>query len=185
MRPSTSWPTRSSSCRSSGCDLVVGLGGGSALGIAKCVAVAATNGVPVRDMVGHEKVPRPGLPSIVVSTTHVAGADTGSAAVMQIDAQTLEHGVIDSPYMLADVVINDPGLTLTMSPEATLDTCLDTLVTGIECLTGRQANPLSDLYSESIIRICGRVSPGGDRGRRDREAHPTLHSRPAWAAGRT
>ena len=160
--------------RSSGCDLVVGLGGGSAMDIAKCVAVAATNEVPVRQMLGHGLVPRPGLPKIVVSTTHVAGADTGSAAVLQIDEHTHEHGVVDSPYLLADVVINDPGLTLTMTPEATVDTCLDTLVTGIECLTGRQANPLSDLYSESIVRICARYLPAVVADGRDREARANL-----------
>ena len=156
--------------RSTGCDLVVGLGGGSAMDIAKCVAVAATNEVPVREMLGHGLVPRPGLPKIVVSTTHVAGADTGSAAVLQIDERTHEHGVVDSPYLLAEVVINDPELTLTMTPEATVDTCLDTLVTGIECLTGRQANPLSDLFSESILRICARYLPAVVADGKDREA---------------
>ena len=158
----------------SGCDMVIGLGGGSAMDIAKCVAVAATNDVPVRDMLGHGRVPRPGLPTIVVSTTHVAGADTGSAAVLQIDEQTHAHGVVDSPYLLADVVINDPELTLTMTPEATVDTCVDTLVTGIECLTGRQANPLADLYSESILRICAAYLPAVVADGKDREARYNL-----------
>ena len=154
--------------RSSSCDLVVGCGGGSAMDIAKCVAVAATNGTDLRGMVGHNRVARPGLPLIVLSTTHVAGADTGSAAVMRIDEKTHEHGAINSPFMLADVVINDPLLTMSMPPEATADTCVDTLVTGIECLTGTQANPVSDLFSESILEICNRymravVADGSDR----------------------
>jgi alcohol dehydrogenase class IV len=160
--------------RAAGCDLVVGLGGGSAMDIAKCVAVAATNDVPIRGMLGHGRVPRPGLPKIVLSTTHVAGADTGSAAVLQIDQDTHEHGVVDSPFLLADVVINDPELTLTMTREATLDTCVDTLVTGIECLTGRQANPLSDLYSESILRSCARYLPAVAADGKDREARANL-----------
>ncbi len=160
--------------RSSGCDLVIGLGGGSAMDIAKCVAVAATNELAVRDMLGYGRVPRPGLPKIVLSTTHVAGADTGSAAVLQIDPVTREHGVVDSPYLLAEVVINDPELTLTMTPEATVDTCLDTLVTGIECLTGRQANAISDLYSESILRICARYLPLVVADGQDREARYNL-----------
>jgi alcohol dehydrogenase len=160
--------------KASGCDAVIGLGGGSAMDIAKCVAVAATNDRPVRDMLGHGRVPRPGLPTIVVSTTHVAGADTGSAAVLQIDERTHEHGVVDSPYLLAAVVINDPELTLTMTPEATVDTCVDTLVTGIECLTGRQANPLSDLYSESILRICAAHLPAVVADGKDREARYNL-----------
>ena len=154
--------------------------------IAKCVAVAATNDVPVRDMLGHGRVPRPGLPPIVVSTTHVAGADTGSAAVLQIDEQTHAHGVVDSPYLLADVVINDPGLTLTMTPEATVDTCLDTLVTGIECLTGQAGEPAvrplqREHHPHLRPRTCRRWSPTA------RTARPgtTSRSRPAWAAGRT
>ena len=152
--------------------------------IAKCVAVAATNAVPVRDMLGHGRVPQPGLPEIVISTTHVAGADTGSAAVLQIDERTHEHGVVDSPYLLAEVVINDPELTLTMTPEATVDTCLDTLVTGIECLTGRQANALSDLYSARILQICARYLPAVVADGLARPA-PTSRSRPAWADGPT
>lgn len=160
--------------RAEGCDLVIGLGGGSAMDIAKCVAVAATNDVGVRDMLGHGRVPRRGLPKIVVSTTHVAGADTGSAAVLQIDEHTHEHGVVDSPFLLADVVVNDPELTLTMGAEATVDTCLDSLVTGIECLTGRQANVLSDFYSESIVRICTRYMPAVAADGSDREARYNL-----------
>ncbi len=160
--------------QSSTCDLVVGCGGGSAMDIAKCVAVAATNGTDLRSMVGHNKVARPGLPLIVLSTTHVAGADTGSAAVMQIDEKTREHGAINSPFMLADVVINDPLLTLSMPPEATADTCVDTLVTGIECLTGTQANPMSDLFSESILEICCRYLPVVVGDGSDREARYNL-----------
>ena len=125
-------------------------------------------------MLGHDQVPRPGLPKIVLSTTHVAGADTGSAAVLQIDERTHQHGVIDSPFLIADVVINDPLLTLTMSVEATTDTCLDTLVTGIECLTGTQANPLADFYSESILRICRRYVPVVVADGSDREARYNL-----------
>ena len=61
-----------------------------------------------------------------------------------------------------------------MTPEATVDTCVDTLVTGIECLTGRQANPLSDLYSESILRICAAYLPAVVADGKDREARYNL-----------
>ena len=67
-----------------------------------------------------------------------------------------------------------PMLTLTMTPEATVDTCVDTLVTGIECLTGRQANPLADLYSESILRICAAYLPAVVADGKDREARYNL-----------
>ena len=51
---------------------------------------------------------------------------------------------------------------------------MDTLVTGIECLTGRQANPLADLYSESILRICAAYLPAVVADGKDREARYNL-----------
>ena len=117
---------------------------------------------------------RPGLPLIVLSTTHVAGADTGSAAVMQIDEKTHEHGAINSPFMLADVVINDPLLTMSMPPEATADTCVDTLVTGIECLTGTAGEPSVRLVQREHPRDLQPVYARGDRRRLDREARYNL-----------
>ena len=71
--------------RADGCDLVVGLGGADALAVARCVAVAATNDVDVWGMLGHGRVPRRGLPTIMACTTCEAGADTGSAAVLRTD----------------------------------------------------------------------------------------------------
>jgi alcohol dehydrogenase class IV len=137
-----------------GCDLVIGCGGGSSIDIAKTVSLVATNGTDVRSMLGNDKVVKPGIPKIVINTTHVAGADVGFAAVLQIDEVTHEHGVIASPFVLPNVVINDPLLTVTMPRETTADTAVDTLVTGIECLTGTDANPLSDIICEKILQIC-------------------------------
>ena len=167
---------------SADCDVVIGLGGGSAMDIAKCVAVAATNDLPVREMLGHGRVPRPDCPRSSCRPPTSPGWTRVSSRVA-VDERTHEHGVVDSPYLLAEVVINDPELTLTMTPEATVDTCLDTLVTGIECLTGRQ--PAVDLYSESILPICARYRrPWSPTAGTARHA-PTWRSPPAWVAGPT
>jgi alcohol dehydrogenase class IV len=57
-----------------------------------------------------------------------------------------------------------------MPPDATADTCVDTLVTGIECLTGTQANPMSDLFSGRILEICTKYLPLVVADGSDREA---------------
>jgi alcohol dehydrogenase class IV len=141
------------------CDLVIGCGGGSPIDIAKMVSLVATNGTDVRGMLGNDRVARPGIPKIIVNTTHVAGADVGFAAVLQIDEVTHEHGVVASRFVLPDVVINDPLLTVGLPRSTTADTAVDTLVTGIECFTGTDANPLSDIICEKILQICADYVP--------------------------
>jgi alcohol dehydrogenase class IV len=141
------------------CDFVIGCGGGSPIDIAKTVSLVATNGTDVSSMLGNDKVARPGIPKLVINTTHVAGADVGCAAVLQIDEVTHEHGVINSRFVLPNVVINDPLLTVSMPRSTTADTAVDTLVTGIECLTGTDANPLSDIICEKILQICADYLP--------------------------
>jgi alcohol dehydrogenase len=145
--------------KAEGCDLVIGCGGGSPIDIAKMVSLVATSGTDVRSMLGNDRVARPGIPKIIVNTTHVAGADVGCAAVLQIDDVTHEHGVIASRFVLPDVVINDPLLTVSMPRSTTADTAVDTLVTGIECFTGTDANPLSDIICEKILSICADYVP--------------------------
>jgi alcohol dehydrogenase len=156
--------------RAEGCDCVVGCGGGGPIDIAKAVSLLPTNGPDVRALLGNGKVARRGLPKIAINTTHVAGADVGCAAVLQVDEATHAHGVIASPFVLPDVVINDPLLTVSMPAETTADTAVDTLVTGIECLTGAQANVLSDMYCEKILSICVKYLPAVVRDGDDLEA---------------
>lgn len=153
-----------------GCDFVVGCGGGGPIDIAKAVSLLPANGPDVRSLLGDDKVARRGLPTIVINTTHVAGADVGCAAVLQVDAATHAHGVIASPFVLPDLVINDPLLTVSLPAEATADTAVDTLVTGIECFTGIQANPLSDIICEKILTICADYLPAVVRDGDDLEA---------------
>ena len=167
-----------------GCDAVVGCGGGSPIDIAKAVSLVATNGTDVRSMLGNDKVARAGIPKVILNTTHVAGADVGCAAVLQIDEVTHEHGVIASRFVLPDVVINDPLLTVSMPPETTADTAVDVLVTGIECLTGADANPLSDVLCEKILKICADYLPAVVRDGSDLEARYNLSlaaSMAGWA----
>jgi alcohol dehydrogenase class IV len=153
-----------------GCDLVVGCGGGGPIDIAKTVSLLPANGSDVRALLGNDKVATRGLPKVVINTTHVAGADVGCAAVLQVDEATRAHGVVASRFVLPDVVINDPLLTVSMPAETTADTAVDTLVTGIECLTGTEANPLSDMFSEKILAICADYLPAVVRSGDDLEA---------------
>jgi alcohol dehydrogenase class IV len=145
--------------KAEGCDLVIGFGGGSSIDTAKGASLFATNGTDVRSMLGWFKVEKPGIPKIVLSTTNVAGADVGHGVVLTVDEEAHEHGFICSQFSMPDVAINDPLLTVSMPKAVTADTGVDTLVTAIECLTGSQANVLSDFFCEKTLEICARYLP--------------------------
>jgi alcohol dehydrogenase len=145
--------------RSENCDILIGIGGGSPLDTAKGIALMATNGTDIRPMLGWNNVKKRGLPKISVPTTTVGGADVGFALVTTIDEETGEHGIIRDRFAIADVVIADPLLTVSMPQTVTADTGLDVLTNGIECITSSRANPFSDLFAEKVIELCTKYLP--------------------------
>lgn len=142
--------------KSENCDILIGVGGGSALDTAKGISLMATNGTDIRSMVGWNKIQKRGLPKISVPTTTVGGADVGFALVTTIDEKTNEHGIIRDRFCIADAVINDPLLTVSMPKSVTAETGVDVLTNGIESITGSGANPFSDLFAEKVVQLCSK-----------------------------
>ncbi len=133
--------------RGVGADVVVGLGGGSALDTAKAVAGLLTNGGAALDymeVVGRgQTIRQPAAPLIAVPTTAGPGTEVTRNAVVLSRA----HGVkasLRSPLLLPRVALVDPALTLSLPPEPTASTGLDALTQLIEPYVSRRANPLTD-----------------------------------------
>ena len=126
--------------RESGCDLVIGLGGGSCIDAAKAVAVLATNGGRIQDYEGRDKVKKPRAPLIAVPTTAGTGSEVTWSTVIK-DNQRKVKFIVYSPKIVADEAIEDPLLTLSMPPSITASSGMDALTHAIEgyiCL--REAN---------------------------------------------
>ncbi len=133
-------------------DLVIGLGGGSALDVAKGASIMAVNPGTITDYAGPDLVPQGGLPKILVPTT----AGTGSEATRVIIVADEKMGMkkaIYSDYALADVSIVDPVLTLSMPPHVTADTGLDALAHAIETFVAKTATPFSNVLALEAIRL--------------------------------
>ena len=135
-----------------GCDLVVGLGGGSAMDTAKAASVLATNGGRVADYMGLDLVEKPGLKKIMIPSTAGTGAEVTFTAVFT-DRPTKSKGGINSRHLFPDVAIVDAELTHSVPPYVTATTGLDALTHAVESFTSRQANPLTDLYGLEAIRL--------------------------------
>ncbi|MCX5831469.1 MAG: iron-containing alcohol dehydrogenase [Deltaproteobacteria bacterium] len=134
------------------CDAVIGIGGGSAMDVAKAVAVLATNKGKAADYLGLNKVPGPGLPTIMIPTTAGTGSEVTFTAVFIRKNLKKKEGM-NSPYLYPDLALLDPELTLSLPPGPTATTGLDALCHAIESYTSINASPMSEMMSLEAIRL--------------------------------
>jgi len=140
------------------CDILVGVGGGSSLDVAKAVSVRATNDRGVLEMCGVDLVKKRGIPKILIPTTSGTGSEVTRVSVL-IDERQNVKTVINSLYTLAEVAIVDPLLTLSVPPRVTADTGMDAMVHAIESYVATSATPFSDILAERAIQWIARYLP--------------------------
>ena len=135
------------------CDIVIGIGGGSAMDVAKAIAVLATNKGSAVDYLGLNKIPQHGLPKIMIPTTAGTGSEVTFTAVFVRRNLKKKEGM-NSPYLYPELALLDPELTLSLPPEPTAQTGLDALCHAIESYTSVNASPMSELFSlDAIVLI--------------------------------
>jgi alcohol dehydrogenase class IV len=134
------------------CDGVVGIGGGSAMDLAKAIAVLAANKGKAQDYLGLNKVPGPGLPKIMIPTTAGTGSEVTFTAVF-IRRKLKKKEGINSPYLYPELALLDPDLTISLPPHPTAATGIDALCHAIESYTSVNASPMSELISLEAIGL--------------------------------
>jgi len=134
------------------CDGVVGIGGGSAMDLAKAIAVLAANKGKAEDYLGLNRVPGPGLPKIMIPTTAGTGSEVTFTAVFIRKKLKKKEGM-NSPYLYPELALLDPELTLTLPPHPTAATGIDALCHAIESYTSINASPMSEVMSLEAIRL--------------------------------
>jgi alcohol dehydrogenase len=154
-------------------DLVVGFGGGSAMDLAKLVAVLCTNSQTLADIAGVDKVAGRSVALVQVPTTSGTGSEGGIRALVT-DPATRNKVAVQSPFMLADLAVVDPDLTVTVPPQVTAATGVDALAHCVEAFTSRKAHPAIDLYAIEGVRLVGRYLGRAVKDGADREARAGL-----------
>ena len=152
-------------------DLVIGLGGGSAMDLAKLAAVLAVHEGPVVDYMnlkGKRKIVKRGLPKILIPTTSGTGSEVTNISVLSLETT---KDVVTHDYLLADVAIVDPALTVTVPPKVTAATGIDALTHAVEAYISVNASPTSDALALHGIRLIARslrkaVEDGDNRAAR-------------------
>jgi alcohol dehydrogenase class IV len=157
--------------RRCGPDVIVGVGGGSVLDVAKVVSVLMTNEGPAERYFGQGLVPGPGVPLVLVPTTAGTGSEVTSIAVLGDPRDNVKKGIV-SDHLYARLVLLDPEPTVSLPPSVTAATGLDALVHAVESFTGRKATPFSDAVNHAAIgMIAGNLrtafADGGDIAARE------------------
>lgn len=137
------------------CDAIIGIGGGSVLDVVKLLSVMRTNNLSIRDMLGTDLIPNPGIPTVLIPTTSGTGSEVTPNAIVTLPEEELKIGVV-SRYLLPELVILDPLLTLGLPPEITASTGMDAFTHALESFISNKANRFSDMFAlESIRNISG------------------------------
>ena len=133
-------------------DVIVGIGGGSVLDMAKVAAMSLTNHGSMREYVGVDLVKNPGVPSILLPTTAGTGSEVTNVAVLIIAEDELKTSII-SPYMFGHVAIVDPSLTYSLPSRLTASTGLDALSHALEALISVNANLITDSLALQAVKL--------------------------------
>ncbi|WP_022685588.1 iron-containing alcohol dehydrogenase [Sphingomonas phyllosphaerae] len=132
-------------------DVVIGIGGGSSLDLAKVAAVLLTHGGSVRDYYGEFAVPGPVMPLVAVPTTSGTGSEATPVAVVADEERGAKVGIA-SPHLIAQVAICDPELTVTCPPALTAFSGADALTHAIEAYT-TLARPIDAMLTEQHVFV--------------------------------
>ncbi len=159
-------------------DVVIGIGGGSVLDIAKLVAAQLGNKQQLRDYVGIGLLKGRQTKLICVPATSGTGSEVSPNAILVDDADNQKKGII-SPFLVPDIVYVDPLLTVSVPPAITAATGLDALTHCLEAYTNKFAQPFIDLYAFEGIRLIAAhivtaVRDGGNIEAREKVAMGSL-----------
>lgn len=141
-----------------GHDGLIALGGGSAIDIAKAVSGFAGFDGPIEQLFGTDLVPHKGAPIIAIPTTAGTGSEVTNIAILSDTEAQLKKGIV-SDYLLPDVAIVSPEMTLTMPKSVTAASGIDALVHAIEAYISVNASPITDALAIGAMKMIAKNLP--------------------------
>ncbi|WOD16808.1 iron-containing alcohol dehydrogenase [Paraburkholderia kirstenboschensis] len=160
--------------RSAGAEIVLGLGGGSSMDVAKLIAVLAPQQQQqLSEMYGVNKVTEQRLPLVQMPTTAGTGSEVTAVSIVTV-GEAKKMGVV-APQLIADLAILDAELTLGLPVAATAATGIDAMVHAIEAYTSAHLkNPVSDMLAIKALELLSRnLLPACENGS-NREAREAM-----------
>lgn len=154
-------------------DIVIGIGGGSVLDIAKLVAAQVENDQTLEEYVGIGLLKTRKKKLICVPTTSGTGSEVSPNAILVDEADNQKKGII-SPFLVPDSVYVDPLLTVGVPAAITAATGLDALTHCLEAYTNKFAHPFIDLYAFEGMRLIAQSLAQAVANGKDEEARTNV-----------
>lgn len=146
-------------CKDFKANLVVGVGGGSPLDVAKVVRICESHSGPLAQYDdakgGSDRITEPLIPMIAVPTTAGTGSEVGRSAVVTLE-ESNRKTVFFTPTLVPNVALLDPMLTVTMPSKTTAHTGFDALTHCLEALCTRMDHPMSHAIAKEGILLVHR-----------------------------
>jgi alcohol dehydrogenase class IV len=133
-------------------ELVLGIGGGSVLDVAKVVAAQLDNARALEEFVGINLLSHRTIKLACLPTTAGTGSEVSPNAILLDEDEQLKKGII-SPYLVPDMVYIDPELTLSVPPAITAATGIDAFTHCLEAYVNKHAHPMIDAYALEGMRM--------------------------------
>jgi len=133
-------------------DAVAGIGGGSVMDVAKVIAARINNRQSITEMIGIGNLNGRSTFLACIPSTSGTGSESSPNSILLDETDNMKKGII-SPFLVPDLVIVDPVLTVGMPPSITAETGIDALCHCIEAYTNKFAHPLIDLYALEGVRL--------------------------------
>jgi alcohol dehydrogenase len=134
------------------CDLIIGIGGGSALDVAKATAALCGKGDLTAYLSSEKMIESRTVKCILLPTTSGTGSEVTMNAIFGDEEQQVKRGLV-SPAFLPDVAIIDPELTISCPPRVTAASGVDAFTHAIESYIAIKATPLTKIYSEKAMKL--------------------------------
>ena len=159
--------------KETGADLLVAVGGGSAIDTAKATGIVLANGGRVEDYEGVNKSRKPGLPIAVINTTAGTGSECTTFYIVTDPARGTKMAMID-PNCMVSIAVNDIDFMISMPPKLTASTGLDALTHAVEAACSTGANPYTDHDAYWAVGTVTKYLPRAVRDGNDAEAREMM-----------
>lgn len=138
--------------KESGCDMVLGVGGGSIMDAAKAIAFCCVNDGDISDYIFGKKQGKDSLPIILIPTTCGTGSEGNQIAVLT-NPETKDKKALYTMQIMPSVSIIDPDVMMTMPKHVLSSVGFDAFTHALEAYTSKKANPLTDAQALLAIRL--------------------------------
>lgn len=146
-------------------DMIIAVGGGSVIDMAKILSVAVTNPDLVKDLRAPGAIKNQSIPMVAIPTTSGTGAEATANAIFLYPEEDLKVGII-SEYMIPDYVILDVNMTMGLPPTLTASTGVDALCHALEAYISTLSNPFCKMLAkESLTLICSSITEAFHNGK--------------------